>query len=159
MTLEELQEAYKFVKEYTGFDPAKPEDFKTGFDGKFFTQRDLTTKGSKAIEITSGYFLGKMSGTLKKAFDLDGSEIEGKKLEEIIDLGIEKQKAAIEDLKKQSTEPNEAIKELTAQLDKTKLKLEEEKTAKLELKKSLEQILSASHIKAISYGLVIFLKA
>lgn len=138
MTEEELKEAVKFVKDYTGLDPANAEEFKKGFAEKFFTEKDITSN-KKLTGIATGFLSGKLTTKLKRDFKLEATEIEGKSIEEIIDLTIQKSEAEKEELKKQITDPGEGIKELQAQFEKTKSQLEQEKEAKKAALKALEE--------------------
>lgn len=129
MTLEELQEAVKFVKDYTGLDPANADDFKKGFAEKFFTEKDITSN-KKLTGIATGFLSGKLTTKLKRDYKLDATDVEGKTIEEILDIVAQKTESEKEELKKQVTDPGEGLKELQAQFDKVKGQLEQEKEAK-----------------------------
>ena len=137
MTEEELKEAVKFIKDYTGLDPANAEEFKKGFTEKFYTEKDITSN-KKLTGIATGFLSGKLTTKLKRDYKLDQSDVEGKTIEEIIDLAIQKTEAEKEELKKQITDPSEGLKEIQAQLEKTKTQLDQEKEAKKLALKALE---------------------
>lgn len=138
MTEEELKEAVKFVKDYTGLDPANAEEFKKGFAEKFFTEKDITSN-KKLTGIATGFLSGKLTTKLKRDFKLEAAEIEGKSIEEIIDLTIQKSEAEKDELKKQIGEPAEGLKDLQSQLEKSNLALQQEKEAKKAALKALEE--------------------
>lgn len=137
MTEEQLNAALKFVKDYTGLDPADQDEFKKGFTEKFFTEKDITSN-KKLTAIATGFLSGKLTTKLKRDYKLESSEIEGKSIEEIIDLTIQKSESEKEELKKQITDPGEGLKEIQAQLEKTKAQLDQEKEAKKLALKALE---------------------
>lgn len=137
MTLEELQEAVKFVKDYTGLDPANADDFKKGFTEKFYTEKDITSN-KKLTGIATGFLSGKLTTKLKRDHKLDQSDVEGKTIEEILDLVTHKIEAEKEDLKKQITDPGKGLEELQANYDKLKSQFDQEKEAKKLALKAIE---------------------
>ncbi|MES2829672.1 MAG: hypothetical protein V4687_16035 [Bacteroidota bacterium] len=138
MTLEELEAAVKFVKDYTGLDPANSDEFKKGFTEKFYTEKDITSN-KKLTGIATGFLSGKLTTKLKRDYKLDQADVEGKTIEEILDLAIQKAETEKEELKKQITDPGEGLKEIQAQLEKTKAQLDQEKEAKKLALKALEE--------------------
>lgn len=138
MTLEELQETVKFVKDYTGLDPANADEFKRGFSEKFFTEKDITSN-KKLTGIATGFLSGKLTTKLKRDYKLEATDIEGKTIEEILDIVARKTETEKEELKKQVSDPGEGLKELQAQFEKVKGQLDQEKQAKADLKKALEE--------------------
>lgn len=129
----------KDLLDYLGVEDAKDLDsFKKSFSGKYITRAEANDDDEIKSKIT-GKITGSITTLAKRLFGLSSEEINGKKWEEIVELGKAKQDSIIEELKsKQGQSSDEAVKELQAKLEKANARLQEYKDNNSLLQKTLE---------------------
>ena len=118
----------KDLLDYLGVEDVKDLDsFKKSFSGKYITRAEANDDDEIKSKIT-GKITGSITTLAKRLFGLTSEEINGKKWEEIVELGKAKQDSLIEELKsKQGQSSDEAVKELQAKLEKANARLQEYK--------------------------------
>src|SRR5690606_1992027 len=129
----------KDLLDYLGVEDVKDLDaFKKSFSGKYITRAEANDDDEIKSKIT-GKITGSITTLAKRLFGLSSEEINGKKWEEIVELGKAKQDSLIEELKsKQGQSSDEAVKELQAKLEKANARLQEYKDNNSLLQKTLE---------------------
>lgn len=129
----------KDLLDYLGVEDAKDLDsFKKGFQGKYITRAEANDDDEIKSKIT-GKITGSITTLAKRLFGLSSEEINGKKWEEIVELGKAKQDSLIEELKsKQGQSSDETVKDLQAKLEKATARLQEYKDNNSLLQKTLE---------------------
>jgi transcription initiation factor IIE alpha subunit len=129
----------KDLLDYLGVEDVKDLDaFKKSFSEKYITRAEANDDDEIKSKIT-GKITGSITTLAKRLFGLTSEEINGKKWEEIVELGKAKQDSLIEELKsKQGQSSDEAVKELQAKLEKANARLQEYKDNNSLLQKTLE---------------------
>jgi transcription initiation factor IIE alpha subunit len=129
----------KDLLDYLGVEDVKDLDaFKKSFSEKYITRAEANDDDEIKSKIT-GKITGSITTLAKRLFGLSSEEINGKKWEEIVELGKAKQDSLIEELKsKQGQSSDEAVKELQAKLEKANARLQEYKDNNSLLQKTLE---------------------
>lgn len=128
----------KEVIEYLGVEASDLEAFKTAFQERFIP-KDQAPDEEKIKSSTVGRFTGAFKTKAKQLFDLDSEELsKAEKWEDILEMGVSKQKKLIEELKLSSTNTNDAtITDLTSKLEKANQTAREYKEAKELLQNTL----------------------
>ena len=94
------------------------DDFKTYFQTTFIA-KSMALEDSEIKNALIGKALGSVTTKAKTAFGFENKDIEGKKIEDVIAMGVEKFQAEISDLKKlQSEGGDKAVTALQAKLSK-----------------------------------------
>jgi molybdopterin converting factor small subunit len=127
MELKEILEKLDLPAEIAESD--KPEEaFVNAFKAKYIS-KEMALNDKDIVSKVSGKFFGPLNTKLKQVFGFTHSEIEGKKIEEIIDMGGEKFNTEISTLKETATKGNdEKLSSLTEELDKAKKSAHKYKT-------------------------------
>jgi hypothetical protein len=86
------------------------DEIKTGVFDKFVA-RAVADSDPDIVKRITGGMLGKFTNLAKQNFGLEGKDVEGKKFEEVLELGATKTKSEIEALKKQLEGKNPDNKE------------------------------------------------
>jgi hypothetical protein len=130
----------KDVLEYLGLDADNIDTFKEQFQTKFVTSDSVPNEEKIKSSIT-GKFTGAFKTKAKQLFNLESEELsKAEKWEDILELGFNKQKAQIEELKQASTQTDDAaIKELNAKLERANQTAREYKEANETIRTSYEQ--------------------
>lgn len=131
----ELNDVLKVI----GMESVKDLDqFKEKFQGKFISKEDALSDDEIKGKIT-GKITGAFNTKFKKLFDLETSEIEGKKWEEILELGVTKQKNLISELEgKQGQSNDDALKDWQLKYEKALKTISDYKEQNETLSKGLE---------------------
>jgi len=134
----ELQQILDFM----GFKeaPADIEAFKAEF-GKNYIGKNIAAKDPEIRSKVAGEVLGAATVLAKREFGLEGEDLKDKKLEEVLQLGLEKQKNLMDELKAAASKgDDEKVKALQDQLESVKKQAKEE----ADLRKSIAQQLEES---------------
>lgn len=106
------------------------DEFKEKFNGKFAPKSDLEDANKKLSEFT-GKFAGSATTMIKRFAGLENKDIEGKKWEEVLELGFNKYKNQLEELEasKSGASTEEIAKEFQKKIDKLTKERDEFKAA------------------------------
>jgi len=118
----------------------------TKFIDEKFVAREHATKDQKIIDSVFGKTVGSLRTKIKQLGEFDAKEIEGAKIEDLLEKFNEKKNAQIEELKTKGKDGNDKkLNDLIAELDKEKL-------SKSELKKALEEKETYIQTKESEFG-------
>jgi hypothetical protein len=115
------------------------DEFKEKFKVKFITKDEALGDDEIKGKIT-GKVTGAATTLFKRLFELENKEIEGKKWEEIAEIGVNKLKGQIKELEgKQGQSNDQAIKDLQAKLESAQKTVADFKSANETLKSTYDK--------------------
>jgi hypothetical protein len=105
-----------------------------------FVSRKLALEDDEIKSKVTGRITGSITTALKKAYELDSKDIEGKKVEEILAIGLQKSSGRVKSLEEELTKTrDEVVVDLQAKAEKYKNEFVQYKTQAETLQQALQE--------------------